>query len=193
MELTGGASSLTRPGADWVFALQSLMFTTCPSSGVSAAAAEVRARSRPRGIATYTRTARGISSTCEAPSTISRAAADDAERAWLSAKVAELSAPDAQQQQAPLVAATGAAGGAPKSDREAFAERVEKALVERRLNPERVSVTGKDQTTIEVEGFACSPDFLGNVQKSPFGAEARSLGFKRITCAFEKKTAALDL
>jgi hypothetical protein len=140
----------------------------------------------------------------EALALVRQAAATDTERATLSSKADALAAgqqraPEAPQA-APVVAAPAAqqqqpttAAGASVSSREAFAGRFEAALVERRLNPDSVSVTGPNKTTLEIKGFACVRDFLSNVSKSPLGAEARAAGFKRLTCSYEQISDAIDL
>jgi hypothetical protein len=135
---------------------------------------------------------------------ITQAASTDAERATLSSRAQAMTAgqqrgPEAQQA-APIVAPPvaqqqqpTAGGSATVPGREAFAQKFEAALVERRLNPDSVSVTGPNKTTLEIKGFACVRDFLSNVAKSPLGAEARAAGFKRLTCSYEQITDAVDL
>jgi hypothetical protein len=141
---------------------------------------------------------------------IIRAAADGAERASLSKKAEDLAlarqrdpaAPQQPAQQPPQIQvpaggvpdeqAAGQRGG-PIQGRESFAGRFEAALVERKLNAERVSVTGPGKTTLDVQGFACSEGFLSNVQQSNFGTEAKALGFKRITCSHDTVNAGVDL
>jgi hypothetical protein len=143
---------------------------------------------------------------------ITQAAADEAERTVLAKKAEGLvaafdgrppvetppSAPPRQPEPVhPLVgaaqAAASGASGEPLDPRDAFAGRLEETLVSRRLNPDRVSVTGPDRTTLEVEGFACSARFLSNVAQSEYGAEARKLGFTRLSCVHGPINASLDL
>jgi hypothetical protein len=131
---------------------------------------------------------------------IAQAAADGAERTLLSSKADALVAahdrgPDAgpPTEQGAAPAQIAATAKAVVSERDSFASRFEATLVERQLNPDRVSVTGPNKTTLDVQGFACSDQFLSNIQKSAYGTEARGLGFKRITCSFNQTSASLDL
>jgi hypothetical protein len=140
----------------------------------------------------------------EALALVAQAAATDAERATLTSKAAALAAGQQRAPEAPKAAPVATAqaaqqqqpttaAGASVSSREAFATRFEGELVARRLNPDSVSVTGPNKTTLEIKGFACVRDFLSNVAKSPLGAEARAAGFKRLTCSYEQITDAVDL
>lgn len=66
-------------------------------------------------------------------------------------------------------------------DRHTFAEKYEQQLFERGLNPQGVSATGSDATTLRMIGAFCSRQFLYDFQ-GPDSRLAKAVGFKKVEC-----------
>lgn len=68
------------------------------------------------------------------------------------------------------------------SDRERFASTFEKALFTKHMNPDDVTAVGVDKTTLRVEGWFCSRQFIYDFQHGDLAAQAAGYGFKRLEC-----------
>ena len=66
--------------------------------------------------------------------------------------------------------------------RNAYAIDLQTALLKKDMNPDGVSAIGVDKTTLHVDGWFCSRQFIYNADNGTIGSEARALGFKRIEC-----------
>jgi hypothetical protein len=67
------------------------------------------------------------------------------------------------------------------AERRNYADRYETHLLERHMNPEGVRASGTNNTTLMVNGWFCSRQFIYDLVKDA-GEEARRLGFVKLEC-----------
>jgi hypothetical protein len=114
------------------------------------------------------------------------AGATDAERTSLKrlADAAEVKAVRAHQVEEAKVG---------RENRKSFASTYETALFEKHLNPDGVSTSGDNSTTLVVRGWFCSRQFMYDAQNNGLADQAKAVGFKRIECYSGLESAWLDL
>lgn len=117
--------------------------------------------------------------------------------AFAAATVAERDSLEKQSEALRKARALAEERAAAKADREAaklereadmaaranFAKRYERRLFERSMNPQSVTTLGSSKETLHVVLFLCSRQYLYDFANGSDGQEARSVGFKKLTCS----------
>lgn len=67
--------------------------------------------------------------------------------------------------------------------RNAYASDFETTLFSQHMNPDGVSATGAEKTTLHVDGWFCSRQFIYDTCHGKIGVDAKALGFTKIECA----------
>lgn len=68
-------------------------------------------------------------------------------------------------------------------DRKAFASAYDDLLLKRHMNPDGVSTAGASATTLVVNGWFCSRQFVHDATTGTDGADLRAHSFKRVECS----------
>ena len=66
--------------------------------------------------------------------------------------------------------------------RKNYARGLELAMLEKHMNPRDVSTGGPQSTTLKIEGWFCSRQWMYDMMKGDIASTSRSIGFKVIRC-----------
>lgn len=66
--------------------------------------------------------------------------------------------------------------------REIYAAGLDKALLQRRMNPDTVEARGMDKTTLFIKGWFCTRQTVSDLVDSNVGKDAKMLGFTKLQC-----------